>query len=363
MANLQEKVKMTFSNLLKKLGLSSVGGPIGVFLSWWPTIKTAGKKIIKWGSGILGALLLWAAHFGPAAIAGLGLGMIGGGIGGVLLGAKIGGTIGAIVGGPIGIFVGAAVGTIAGIGIQFLIDKAAALLSNVSLPQLAASWLTQITSTTALTIAKVSGIIALGTTIIGTWMVIQNNAGAFIQGGLGEITHAIGTPLMPRPLTEASHLAEKVIYHLNQCGITYVKKTNWPEVETCLQGTSLSNKETIIDQFHYSVFDIGPGLQCVGFVRAIMAAEGKDPGSGYHAHDYLNRQEDNFYYAANYEMSAVQIGDLVIIKGNIYGHIGIVIDFNRENEEIIVAQAYGPSGLIQIESINPVYWDGFLRAK
>lgn len=348
---------------LKKLGSSSVTGPIGTLFAWWPTIKSVGKKFTKWGGSLLTALLLWAAHFGPAAVTGFGLGMIGGGIGGAILGGKIGGTIGAIAGGPIGVVVGAGVGTLAGIGVQILIDKSIGWLSSFSLPQLATSWLTQITSTTALAIAKTSGLIALGTTTVGTLLIIQSNTGAFIQGGLGEVPYTIGTPLTARPPAEVSHLAEKVIYHLQQCGITHVKKSNWPAVKNCLLKTDLINKDVIINQFQYSVFQIGPGLHCVGFIRAIMAAEGKDPGSGYHARDYLKRPEDNLYYTANDNMNAAQIGDLVIMKGRIFGHIGIVIGFNQKNKEIIVAQAYGPSGLIQIESINPVYWDGFLRAK
>jgi len=176
----------------------------------------------------------------------------------------------------------------------------------------------------------------------------------------GEMVSGFGQAVAPRDPQNATHLAEKAIYTLNQCGIGYVQKNNWRQVENCLQDSQLKNKQLIIDQFHYSVFEVGPGLHCVGFVRGVMSALGKDPGGNRDAKDYLNPPPPDGYDII-LNMEDITQKDLVINRGSTYGHIGITIE--KQGDYILVAQAWGPSGLIQITRINPAYFDGFLRPK
>lgn len=224
------------------------------------------------------------------------------------------------------------------------------------------------TTLTTVPITAAAGLLIVGTITalsVATFFIVITTAGAFILPTAPEITEpiTIGESVEPRPPSEAGHLAESVIFTLNQCGVTLVNTNTWETTRTCLQASNLQNKQTIIDQFHYSVFDVGPGLQCVGFVRGIMAALSKDPGGGYHARDYLLNPPSN--YTKNTNMSEVQVGDLVVMLGGSYGHIGIVV---LKDEDIIrVAQAWGitqrGSGFLQITELNPAYFDGFLRPK
>lgn len=203
----------------------------------------------------------------------------------------------------------------------------------------------------------------VGTIAVATTVVIVTTGSAFIKEGLGERPTHIGTPIDPRAPAEAGHLAETVIWTLNQCGITAVNKTTWKKTENCLNNSNLPNKEEIINQFHFSVFEVGPGLQCVGFVRGVTAALGKElEGGRQAANGYLDPPTPSGYYPVETDMSKVQIGDLVIMKGTTYGHIGIVV--NKKEGSIWVAQALGTeNGRIEITEINPVYYNGFLRPK
>jgi len=225
-----------------------------------------------------------------------------------------------------------------------------ASLSTISLPSI-------------LPVIAVGG--TVGTVAVATALTVITAGSTFIKEGVGvgEQPAHIGTPINPRPPSEAGHLAETVIWTLNECGITSVNKTTWSATKDCLLASNLPNKEVIIDRFHYSVFSVGPGLQCVGFVRGITAALGKElEGGRQAARDYLNPPTPQGYYPLEKDMSKVQIGDLVIMYGTTYGHIGIVV--NKKDSYIWVAQAWGTeNGLLQITQINPVYFDGFLRPK
>jgi len=208
----------------------------------------------------------------------------------------------------------------------------------------------------------VGGSVALTTFL--TLLTVITRGGAFLEEGKGEVPPYIGSPVSPRPPDQSGHLAEVVIWTLNNCGITMVNKETWSKTEKCLSNSTLPNKQIIISQFHYSVFEVGPGLQCVGFVRGVMAALGKDPGGGRHAREYLNPPTPSGYYPANTDVNNVQIGDLVIWKGGSYGHIAIVVNIVEKNgiKYLHVAEAIGTNnGIIRINEVNAVYFDGFLR--
>lgn len=205
----------------------------------------------------------------------------------------------------------------------------------------------------------VAGVIA--TLSAATFLVVMTTAGAFILPTAPKVVEAItiGKVIEPRSPSEAGHLAESIIFTLNQCGVTLVNPSTWETTVNCLQASNLPNKQAIIDQFHHSVFNVGPGLQCVGFVRGVMDALNRDPGGDRDAKDYLLRETPNGYTRYT-DMNEVQVGDLVVMLGGNYGHIGIVV--LREGDIIRVAQACGTcNGLILITELNPAYFDGFLR--
>lgn len=193
-----------------------------------------------------------------------------------------------------------------------------------------------------------------------TLFTVFTSSAAFLPEGVGETPVHIGTHFEPR--SNAAELAEKVIYTLNHCAIQnieYVNKNTLPSTKLCLETSNLPNYELIIEQFDYSV-QVGPGLQCVGFVRGIMAALGKPLEGNRNAKDYLNAPTPSGYAPVNSDMTQVKIGDLVITQGKIYGHIAIVVD--KIGDEVIVAQAWGDdNGKLELTSINPIYFDGFLR--
>lgn len=208
---------------------------------------------------------------------------------------------------------------------------------------------------------------SVGAVVVATTLVVVTAGSVFIQEGIGEQPPYIGTPINPRPPLEAGHLAETVIWTLNECGITAVNKNTWSATENCLSNSNLPNKEIIIDRFYYSVFNVGPGLQCVGFVRGITAALGKElEGGRQAAKDYLDPPTPSGYYPLETDMSKVKIGDLVIMRGITYGHIAIVVNIVEKNgiKYLHIAEALGTNnGLIRITEVNSAYFDGFLRAK
>ncbi|HUS60042.1 MAG TPA: CHAP domain-containing protein [Nevskiaceae bacterium] len=366
------------AKILTKMGLGTIsGGTLLVLPAAWKTTKKLGKIFL----GYLGSLFIIAAKYGTAAIVGLTSSLAVGLPFAFKAGLGVGGAVTTALSflGPlapvIGVISGIATffiveglfalgGLGIGIGAQVLLDKIAVIASNISIPQLISGGISKITAAaTSVGSSAVVGTIAI--TTAGTLIISQINSSAFVQEGLGEFIPSLGESVPARPPDQTAHLAENVIYTLNQCGITYVRQSNWSSVENCLQASSLPTQQTtiILNQFHYSVFDVGPGLHCVGFARGVMAALGKDPGGGYHARNYLLNPPSN--YTKNTNMSEVQTGDLVVMLGGSYGHIGIVV---LKDEDIIrVAQAWGisqrGSGFLQITELNPAYFDGFLRPK
>jgi len=350
-------VKKVVSWGLAKIGISLAGavagaaaGPPGwvvTLVSFLPNIvswvKRGIKKLLKkpelailLGIGLVGLPILvpmlpvLGFIFTTAGIISVGIGFL----------AK-GGSLLAGIAGKIGGFLSSAASTING----FLSS-----LSTISLPSI-------------LPTIAVGG--SVGTIAIATTFTIITTGSTFIQEGkgIGEQPPHIGEPVNPRPPSETNHLAEIVIWTLNECGITAVNKNTWEKTESCLKNTNIQNKEVIIDRFRYSVFFVGPGLQCVGFVRGITAALGKELAGGrYKAREYLNPPTPPGYYPIEKDMNKVNIGDLVITEGKTDGHIAIVV--NQKDDYIWVAQAWGTSnGILQITQIKPIYFDGFLRAK
>jgi len=350
-------VKKLFSWGLAKLGISLAGAAAGVATGppgWVVTLISFLPNIISWAKRGIKKLLEKPelAIFLGIGLVGLPIlvpmlpvlktiltaaGIISAGIGFL---AKSGSFLAGIAG-KIGGFLSSAANTIGGFFSS---------LSTISLPSI-------------LPIIAVGG--SLGLTATLTLTTIITTGSAFLEEGKGgETSSYIGSPVSPRGLTEASHLAESVIWTLNNCGITAINKTTWEETKKCLYNSSLPNKEIIIDQFRFSVFEVGPGLQCVGFVRGVMAALGKDPGGGRHARGYLDPPTPSGYYRANTDMNNVQIGDLVILRGESYGHIAIVVNIVEKNgiKYLHVAEAIGTNnGIIRINEVNAIYFDGFLR--
>ncbi|TSC53983.1 MAG: hypothetical protein LiPW31_269, partial [Microgenomates group bacterium LiPW_31] len=138
-----EKIVTFLPKVTKFLGM------VGAAIAGWETFKKAGKI----AGAAIGAIFLWAAHFGPAALGGATLGLIGGIAAGIKVGML---TFGALVGimGPFAVIPAILVGFItlvvttfigaaAGVALQILLDKIGAALGGISLPQIGTSGLAQ----------------------------------------------------------------------------------------------------------------------------------------------------------------------------------------------------------------------------
>ncbi|MCJ7804688.1 M23 family metallopeptidase, partial [Patescibacteria group bacterium] len=176
------------TRLAIRLGLSALTAGWATFISFLPLIKRMAKKALA----IVGGLLLWAAHFGTAAVLGTLVGSLGGAIGGGIAGFKIGALIGTsfsivgtVIGAIVGTVIGAIVGFFGGIGIQLLIDKIKASLSSPLLQKvnIASREIATATVTT-------SGNVLLGTVAgvgIGALVITQITASAFLIPELEEL--------------------------------------------------------------------------------------------------------------------------------------------------------------------------------
>jgi len=173
-----EKIVTFLPKATKFLGL------VGAAIAGWETFKKAGKI----AAGAIGAIFLWAAHFGPAALGGTTIGLIGGIAAGIKVGML---TFGALVGimGPFAVIpaiitgfltlvVVTFLGATAGIAFQMLLDKIAAALKGVSLPHLGTLGLHQATTATVSTVQSAVPI-AVGTAVAGGIIVSQIVSSAF----------------------------------------------------------------------------------------------------------------------------------------------------------------------------------------
>lgn len=261
-------------------------------------------------------------------------------VGGLLLGAKawLGGAISSIGG-----FFTTAAHTIGG---------ALSALGTISLPAALPA------------LGAVGAVGLVGTLTVITTM--KTTSSMVEKPGRGDENINYGEPVNPRPPDPSVHLAEQVVYVLQSCGINYVTQSTWAQTNECLSKSTLLGKDKIITQFSYSV-NAFFYLQCVGFVRGVMDALGKDPGSlgkdG--ANDYLDPPYPSNYYPPNTNMQEVDVGDLAIMRGSTWGHIAIVV--SREAREgtvfIRTAEALGNSGLVRVVESQAYLFDGFLRPK
>jgi len=225
-----------------------------------------------------------------------------------------------------------------------------------------------------------------GSTLLPTGLTILATAtiGASVlkKEGIGEPPPYGGSPISPlpptssellAPLSNAGRLAEIVVWTLNNCGITAVNKNTWEKTEECLKNSNLPNKTTIISFFKNSVManfpdapELEGNLQCVGFVRGIMAAFGKTLEARGNAKDYLLDSPPPSGFYVQKTMDGVAAGDLVVLGGRKYGHIAIVVDVKEKNgvKYLHIAEALGSNkGIIRIIEVNSSYFDGYLRAK
>lgn len=156
----------------------------------------------------------------------------------------------------------------------------------------------------------------------------------------GEIPIPIMAPLQ---CNSPRHLAEETICKLSQnpppCNNQKINQNSWNSVDQCFQQIILTNKQAIRDEFNISVSSL-KSLQCVGFVKGIQKALGKEITKDGNARDYLNPP-----YPPNYDFiqgngANPEKGDLAIWYGSKYGHIAIVVEVVG-NIKIIVAQAWG----------------------
>jgi len=229
--------------------------------------------------------------------------------------------------------------------------------------------LTTLTTSTAITIF-IFGIIGfLG---IATFLQVIITSSAFIlpQKPVLEIGEEVtfGKISDVRPSDKTGHLASQVLYALNNCGITHVNSISWNKTVDCLRNAGLpGNTEAMLSQFHYSTFSVGPGLQCVGFVRGVLAALGQYINWNGHAKDFLG------YPNVEKDMTQVQVGDVIIKNSSTYGHIAILVgreEIEEKRKKVTVfrvAQADGTkNGLVLFTTFESyegkLYaFDGFIR--
>ena len=173
-----EKIVTFLPKVTKFLGM------VGAAIAGWETFKKAGKI----AGAAIGAIFLWAAHFGPAALGGATLGLIGGIAAGIKVGML---TFGALVGimGPFAVIPAILVGFItlvvttfigaaAGVALQILLDKIGAALGGISLPQIGTSGLAQASVATTATAGWFAPA-AVATATIGGLIISQVVSGAF----------------------------------------------------------------------------------------------------------------------------------------------------------------------------------------
>jgi hypothetical protein len=381
-----------------KIGFKFTASPRALATSIYR--NTAGRVV----SGIKNRVAKSAVGVGIKKAAGWAVGKLG-----VKAGISVAATaIGATIGGPIGAFVGKVIGFLAEKVLQPLVSKISRALKDPNsaiaiiggslgvaylVPALATAGIAvavvvAAASAPALATAAASGVagflsalagmavsVAVTALTIGvltaltilTVFIVVVSSGAFIlpvdpfQIHGGTTGPRVLSPVPPLP-SNWRHLAERVVFELQNCQISYVSSSTWTQVETCLTNSNIPNVQPMINQFHNSIepsVDSCECLQCVGFVRGVMAALGKDPGGGRHARGYLDPPTPIGYLPINRTMSEVAVGDLVVDMGITYGHIAVVVA--REGNEMIVAQAWGGSGLVNMTKVHYSMFTGFLR--
>jgi len=164
-------------------------------------------------------------------------------------------------------------------------------------------------------------------------LTLQNSLttrGAFIVPSVGG---GEPIPTLPSlPPNPDNGLAEKVAAILRDCGFdkdTYINIDSLFKIENCFNNSSLSagQKQALIAAFSQSI-NTWKSLQCVGFVRAIEAAQGRTlPGCGESAKDWANPNcytGQSHYQLLDHNCSQVNAGTIAVFTGGTDGHIGII---------------------------------------
>jgi len=221
-------------------------------------------------------------------------------------------------------------------------------------------------------------IAAIGAPLILTVFLNKNTSGALIPSGVGG-EQTLSLPSLPP--NQNNGLAEEVAYTLSSCSYTdspYINKNNKNEVFECLKDSSLPSDvaETIISGFEASI-DTYSSLQCVGFVRAIEAAQGRTlPSCGEDAKDWATsrcwKENESYQFLEDKKCSQVEKGTIAVVSSGQYGHIGI-ISKKMESEaggitRLRFVSAYGnpnsnSGGKITVQEIPCDYFDAFIKIK
>jgi len=218
-------------------------------------------------------------------------------------------------------------------------------------------------------------IIAIGAPVILTFLTTTSTGGAFITPSAGG---GVPIPTLPSlPPNPDNGLAEKVVSILRDCGFdkdAHINITNLPDVTNCLNDSSLPSdqKQALITAFTNSI-NTWTSLQCVGFVQAIEAAQGRSlPDCGGNAKDWGNQ---NCYTGTNYtfldnDCSRVVSGTIGVKTSGSYGHIGIITGVEEKVGErrFRFVSAWGnpekaSGGNINIISLPCSYFNAFIKPK
>lgn len=145
-----------------------------------------------------------------------------------------------------------------------------------------------------------------------------------------------------------NYFAEKLVKILQECPATmpsgYINKNNFDQVAKCLESAGID--QIVINILENSVNRFS-SLQCVGFVQAVEASQGRSlPGCG-NAKDYANclaiTNSPNYQYT---NCQNLKIGDIGVFTGGTYGHIGIITGIETSEAGITrvrFASAWGTS--------------------
>lgn len=237
----------------------------------------------------------------------------------------------------------------------------------------------------------------LGVLAVLTLFIVIVASGAFIlpapeKGAISpaqQPLYAFGQPTEARDqsrdkyATDIAYIAEQVIYILrNECGITKVNRETWngnPDenilsVPDCLNRLAERGRLTpdqvndIVNEFHYSVFNVEGQLECVGFVRGAAKAANRPFLTRGHPPSFLSRPPPGYQNNSQLGLTMADIkeGDVVISTRGDFGHMGIVVGARIDetgNKYLLIANALGEDGTIRMEEEVALYkFDGFIRS-
>jgi len=217
-------------------------------------------------------------------------------------------------------------------------------------------------------------IIAISAPITLTFLTITGRGGSFISSSIE------GKPILDLPSLSPNpnnDLAEQVVAILEDCGFdkdTYINKDSISNVVVCLNASSLTEKQksSLILYISASV-NSWTSLQCVGFVQAIEAAQGRIlPNCGWNAKDWGNRDcyPGTTYTFLGDDCSQVIPGTIAVKTGSGYGHIGIITGIEEKVGErrFRFVSAWGNPGSANGGNINIIslpcsYFSAFINPK